>query len=82
MLYLIRLNVAPIRRQIDELYRNLHSFCDVFEGKEEESNELLTGLKNLYKDSDQSEQILIMTISLKKWELKKDPKLVSVCIYQ
>ncbi|CAF2855685.1 unnamed protein product [Rotaria sp. Silwood2] len=72
--------VAPVRRQINELYRNLHDLCDVLEGKEEECNdpnphdvlltecnELLTGLKNLYKDSDESEQIRIMTISPKQW---------------
>ncbi|CAF2800654.1 unnamed protein product [Rotaria sp. Silwood2] len=77
-------NVAPIRQQIDELYRNLHHLCDVLEGKEEdsndpnphnilvsESNELLTGLKSLYKDSDDSEQIRIMTISPKRWGREK-----------
>ena len=71
--------MAPIRRQIDELYRNLHHLCDVLEGKEEdsndpnphnvlvsESNELLTGLKNLYKASDPSKQIRLMTTSLKQ----------------
>jgi hypothetical protein len=84
MLYLFRSKVAPIRRQIDELYRNLHDLCDVLEGKEDESNdpnrhdvlvtesnELLTGLKNLYKDSDEIEQIRIMTISPKQWGRQK-----------
>ena len=76
--------MAPIRRQIDELYRNLHHLCDVLEDKEEdsndpnphnilvsESNELLTGLKNLYKASDTSEQIRIMTISPRRWGCEK-----------
>jgi len=84
MLYLFRSKVSPIRRQIDELYRNLHDLCDVLEGKQEESNdpnlhdvlvtesnELLTGLKNLFKDSDESEQIRIMTISPKEWGREK-----------
>ena len=81
---MFRSKVSPIRRQNDELYRNLHDLCDVLEGKQEESNdpnlhdvlvtelnELLTGLKNLFNDSDESEQIRIMTISLKKWGRKR-----------
>ena len=76
--------MAPIRRQIDELYRNLHHLCGVLEDKEEDSNdpnphnirisesdELLTGLKNLYKASDTSEQIRIMTISPRRWSREK-----------
>ena len=80
----IRSNVVPIRQQIDELYRNLHQLCDVLESKKEdskdlnpryilvsESNELLSDLKNLYRDSDEADQIRIMTISPKRWGREK-----------
>ena len=80
----IRSNVAPIRQQIDELYRNLHQLCDVLESKGDasndpnphdtlvsESNELLSGLKNLYHDSDEADQIRIMTISPTRWGREK-----------
>ena len=80
----IRSNVVPIRPQIDELYRNLHQLCDVFESKGDDSNgpnshntlvsecnELLSGLKNLYHDSDEADQIRIMTISPTRWGREK-----------
>jgi hypothetical protein len=84
ILTLLRSTVIPIRQQIDHLYRNLHQLCDVLESKEEnsnvpnphdilvsESNELLFGLKNLYHDSDESDQVRIMTISPKDWGREK-----------
>ncbi|CAF3930768.1 unnamed protein product [Rotaria sp. Silwood1] len=76
--------VAPIRQQIDELYRKLHHLCDVLESTDKnsndpnphdilvsESNQLLSGLKNLYHDSDESDQIRIMTIAPKHWGREK-----------
>ncbi|CAF3121768.1 unnamed protein product [Rotaria sp. Silwood2] len=73
-----RSNVAPIRRQIDQVYTHLHQLCDVFEGKIncssqanphgvriEESNELIAGLKRLFNESNAAEQVRLMTIAPK-----------------
>ena len=58
----------------------MHQLCDVLEGKlygsttmdphaprTEESNQLLTGLKNLFNESNKSEQVRLMTIAPKEW---------------
>lgn len=79
-----RSNVAPIRRQIDQLYRNLHRLCNVLEGKLdnstqenphglliEESNELLNGLKKLFNESNPDEKVRLMTIAPKNWGRRK-----------
>jgi hypothetical protein len=79
-----RSNVAPIRRQVDQVYRNLHQMCDVLEGqmdkstetnphelRVEESYELITGLKKLFNESSPAEQVRLMTIAPKNWGRSK-----------
>ncbi|CAF3402296.1 unnamed protein product [Rotaria socialis] len=74
----------PIRSQIDQVYKYLHSLCDVLEGKSvqendpdphgllvQESNDLLTGLKSLFNDSDCSEQVRLLTIAPEAWGREK-----------
>jgi hypothetical protein len=58
--------------------------CDILEGKSvqannpnqhgllvQESNELLTGLKKLFNESDNSEQIRLLTIAPEEWGREK-----------
>ena len=74
----------PIRAKVDEVYKNLHQLCDVLEGKPQvshdanphgllicESNELLHGLKRLFDESDENEQVRLMTIAPKQWGRQK-----------
>ena len=76
--------VRPIRLKIDELYRELHQLCDVLEGRNEcshdpnphgllvsESNELLDGLKMLFSNGSDQEQVRLMTIAPKRWGRQK-----------
>jgi hypothetical protein len=82
--FISRSRVAPIRRQIDEVYKNLHQLCNVLERKPkcstqanlhelsiEESDELLAGLKKLFNESSAPDQIRLMTIAPKAWGRKK-----------
>jgi hypothetical protein len=79
-----RSNVAPVRRQIDQLYRNLHQLCNVLEGNLdsstqanphglliEESDEFLNELKKLFNESNPDEKVRLMTIAPKKWGRRK-----------
>ena len=79
--------VRPIRLKIDELYRELHQLCDVLEGGNEcshdpnphglllsESNELLDGLKMLFSNGSDQEQVRLMTIAPKTWGRQKIEK--------
>ncbi|CAF4281535.1 unnamed protein product [Rotaria sp. Silwood2] len=79
--------VRPIRAKIDEVYRYLHGLCDVLEGKPQdqrnenphnllisESNELLDGLKRLFDESDDKEQVRLMTIAPQQWGRKQVEK--------
>ena len=76
--------MCPIRAKVDEVYRNLHRLCDVLDGKNKElhdpnlhgllvseSNELLDGLKKLFTESDDKEQVRLMTIAPQEWGRKK-----------
>ena len=76
----VRSAVRPIRLKIDKLYRERHQLCDVLEGGNEcvhdpnphellvsESNELLDGLKMLFSDGSDQEQVRLMTIAPKRW---------------
>ncbi|CAF1125124.1 unnamed protein product [Adineta ricciae] len=62
--------VAPIRTKVEEVYRKLNRLCDILDEKSQlsndanpneltiqESNELLSGLKKLYADSFNQNQI-------------------------
>jgi hypothetical protein len=82
--FISRSRVAPIRRQIDQVYTTLHQLCNVLEGMPhcstqanphelsiEESNELLTGLKKFFDESSVAEQIRLITIAPKAWGRKK-----------
>ena len=73
-----------MRAKVDEVYRNLHCLCDVLDGKTKEShdpnphgllvsesNELLDGLKKLFTESDDKEQVRLMTIAPQEWVDKK-----------
>ncbi|CAF5037843.1 unnamed protein product, partial [Rotaria sp. Silwood1] len=79
-----KLNTRSIRSKIDEVYTYLHGLCDILEGKSaqannpnphgllvQESNDLLTGLKDLFNESDVSEQIRLLTIAPKEWGHEK-----------
>jgi len=83
-LIFIRSRTRPIRSQIDEVYRYLHGLCDILEGKSvqennpnlhglliQESNDLLTGLKTLFNESDKSEQTRLLTIAPNEWGREK-----------
>ena len=87
MFCILRAAVRPIRTKVDEVYRYLHGLCDVLEGKAQnqhnanphnllisESNELLDGLKNLFNESDDTEQVRLMTTAPKQWGRKKVEK--------
>ena len=80
MTIVFRSAVSPIRTKVDEVYRKLNRLCDVLDGKSQlsndpnpheltiyESNELLSGLKKLYADSDVDERVRLMTIAPKDW---------------
>ncbi|CAF4747989.1 unnamed protein product, partial [Rotaria sp. Silwood2] len=67
-----------------QVYTYLHGLCDILEGKSgnehnpnphellvEESNNLLTGLKNLFNESYASEQVRLLTIAPKAWGREK-----------
>lgn len=70
-----------IREQIDNVYRHLKHLCDVLEANDgnevdyvnhdlihiDESNELLQGLKELFKQSTYEEQVRLMTIAPDSW---------------
>ena len=70
-----------IREQIDDVYRHLKHLCDILEendGNEVqdldpdlvrivESNELLYGIKELFKQSTYEEQVRLMTIAPDSW---------------
>ena len=79
--------VRPIRLKVDEVYRKLQRLCDVLEGKPDvshdpnphellvsESDEILDGLKALFKKSTDEEQVRLMTIAPKKWGRQKREK--------
>ena len=79
--------VRPIRLKVDEVYRKLQRLCDVLEGKPDvshdpnphelllrESDEILDGLKALFKKSTHEEQVRLMTIAPKKWGRQKREK--------
>ena len=79
--------MCPIRAKVDEVYRNLHCLCDVLDGKTKEShdpnphgllvsesNELLDGLKKLFTESDDKEQVRLMTIAPQEWGRQKIEK--------
>ncbi|CAF0906466.1 unnamed protein product [Didymodactylos carnosus] len=79
--------VCPIRLKIDEIYRELHQLCDVLEGGNEcsrgpnphgllvsESNELLDGLKMLFSNGSDQDQVRLMTIAPKIWGRQKTEK--------
>ena len=79
--------VRPIRLKIDQIYRELHQLCDVLEGGNEssrgpnphgllvsESNEFLDGLKMLFSNGSDQEQIRLMTIAPKTWGRQKTEK--------
>ena len=79
--------VRPIRLKIDEIYRELHQLCDVLEGGNEcsrdpnphglllsESNELLGGLKMLFSNGSDQDQVRLMTIAPKTWGRQKVEK--------
>ncbi|CAF4757870.1 unnamed protein product [Rotaria sp. Silwood1] len=79
-----KLNTRSIRSKIDEVYTYLHGLCDILEGKSaqannpnphgllvQESNDLLTGLKDLFNESDVSEQVRLLTIAPKEWGREK-----------
>lgn len=72
--------IKQIRNQIDDVYRHLQKLCDELEDNEpqlhspnphsleiNESNELLNGLKELYKQSTDVEQTRLMTIAPLSW---------------
>lgn len=78
--FCLRLNTNSIRSRISQVYTYLHGLCDILEGKSgnehnpnphellvEESNDLLTGLKNLFNESYASEQVRLLTIAPKAW---------------
>jgi hypothetical protein len=82
--FVLRLNTNSIRSQISQVYTYLHGLCDIIEGKSvkknnpnphdllvEESNDLLNGLKNLFNESDASEQVRLLTIAPKEWGREK-----------
>ncbi|CAF1686356.1 unnamed protein product, partial [Adineta ricciae] len=82
-----RLVLAPIRTKVVEVYRKLNRLCDVLDEKSQlsndanpneltiqESNELLSGLKKLYDDSDADERVRVMTIVPKDWGRQKIAK--------
>ena len=79
--------VRPIRLKVDEVYRKLQQLCDVLEGKPEtsrdsnphelslsETDEILDGLKALFKKSANEEQVRLMTIAPKEWGRQKREK--------
>ncbi|CAF3354998.1 unnamed protein product, partial [Rotaria sp. Silwood2] len=79
-----RLNTNSIRSRINQVYTYLHGLCDILQGKSgnehnpnphellvEESNDLLTGLKNLFNESCASEQVRLLTIAPKAWGREK-----------
>ena len=81
---LSRFTTRPIRSQIDDVYRHLHGLCDVLEGKSiqannpnrhqllvQESNDLLTDLKKLLNESDNSDQVRLPTVAPKEWGREK-----------
>ena len=83
----LRSAVRPIRLKIDELYRELHQLCDVLKGGNEcshdpnpdgllvsESNELLDGLKMLFRNGSDQDQVRLMTIAPKRWGRQKIEK--------
>ncbi|CAF1510324.1 unnamed protein product [Adineta ricciae] len=72
--------IKQIRNQIDDVYRHLQNLCDVLEDNDpqlhlpnphsleiNESNDLLNGLKELYKQSSEEEQTRLMTIAPLSW---------------
>ena len=74
----------PICSQIDDVYRYVHGSCDILEGKSvqannpnphqlffQESNDLLTGLKKLLNESNNSDDVRILTIVPKEWGREK-----------
>jgi hypothetical protein len=74
------------------VYRKLNQLCDILEGKSQvsydpnphglmidESNELLTGLKKLYTESDANEQVRLLTIAPKEWGRQRIEKWYVFC---
>ena len=79
--------VRPIRLKIDEIDRELHQLCDVLEGENEcsrepnpqgilvsELNELLDGLKMLFRNGSGQDQVRLITIASKRWGRQKIEK--------
>ena len=79
--------VRSVRLKIDEIYREFHQLCDVLEGGNEcsrdpnphglllsESNELLDGLKMLFSNGCDQDQVRLMTIAPKTWGRQKMEK--------
>ena len=70
-----------IREQVDYVYRHLQHLCDILEENDsdevhdmnsdsiriDESNELLDGMKELFKKSTYEEQVRLMTIAPDSW---------------
>lgn len=69
-----------IREQVDDVYRYLRRLCDILENKNsqihdpnphfleiDESNDILHGVKELFKQSTDDEQIRLMTIAPANW---------------
>jgi hypothetical protein len=69
-----------IREKVDDVYRHLRHLCDILENSHDqlqdsnphaieidESNKLLSGIKQLFKQSSDAEQIRLMTIAPVDW---------------
>ncbi|CAF3467978.1 unnamed protein product [Rotaria sp. Silwood2] len=72
--------VKKIREQVDDVYQYLRRLCDILEDKNpqihdpnphsleiDESNDFLHGVKELFKQSTDDEQIRLMTIASANW---------------
>ncbi|CAF4195848.1 unnamed protein product [Rotaria sordida] len=72
--------VKKIREQVDDVYQYLRRLCDILEDKNpqihdpnlhsleiDESNDFLHGMKELFKQSTDDEQICLMTIAPANW---------------
>jgi len=72
--------IKVIREQVDNVYRHLGGLCEILENNYaqphepnphaielDESNKLLSGMKQLYEQSTDAEQIRLMTIAPPDW---------------
>ncbi|CAF0936778.1 unnamed protein product [Adineta ricciae] len=82
-----RSTVLRIRVKVDEVYIKLSQLCDILDEKSQvsydpnphglriyESNELLDGLKKLYADSNDGEQVRLTIVAPKEWSRQKIEK--------